>query len=133
MHRNLLVALVFVVGVVVGGLASAFAVSKHWQRSYAEFYAIGVQGQAFTAIQIHRGKEQDLFRGAMESLPAYVLAITGALPETDATQPTLELVREAYAVTDLPIPTEIQSIIRTLPEESLERNCSPPEPADPKG
>ena len=133
MRRSVLLASVFVTGVVVGGLGSAFAVSKHWQHRFAEFYAIGVQSQAFTAIQIHRGQEMDLFQNAMESLPAYVLAITDALPETDSTQPTLQLVREAYTVTDLPIPSEIQPVLHNLPERPPGNNCSPPDSADPKG
>lgn len=125
MRQRTKLVLVFIAGLVLGAVAAGALVGRHWMRSFADWYALGVAEQAGIAIEIHRGREAELAERVTAALPGYVVALDGELAGSPLAEQALWMVEEAYELSGTPVPPAIEGILDALPPKPP-GCCRPP-------
>ena len=123
MRRGATIALTLVGGLLLGALAGAFFVGRHWQRNFADWYVLEVADQANVAREIYSGREERLADGILASLPSYVRSLRGDLAKGEGSAWALWIVSDVYKAAGTPPPAELQEIFEVLPER---QSCKRP-------
>ena len=118
--KKLRMPLVFIVGVLLGGLVTFVVAGKANQRLWARCVATGVMEQAFIATELRTQRQDDLQKRAEANLVPAVLAIhqhkeLHSVPES---QTALRAVKDFYEMNDVPIPKEISRILAAIPSRA---------------
>ena len=113
------VFLIFVVGLVLGSVATFIIVGKITQRQFAVQYSTDLIEQAVLAGELRANKQEEIAKRIETRLPSYVLAIhqNKELRDAPNAQQALWRVKEFYVVNSLVVPNEISGILNELPPE----------------
>jgi hypothetical protein len=125
MNSKVKAFLIFVVGLVVGSIATFIVIGKITQRQFALQYSTDVIEQAVLAIELRANKQEELAKRIETRLPSYVLAIHQNPELRDAPNAQLALwrVKEFYIVNSIAVPDEISGILNNLPAEPPTSCC----------
>ena len=118
--KKLRMPLVFIVGVLLGGLVTFVVAGKANQRLWARCVATGVMEQAFIATELRTQRQDDLQKRAEANLVPAVLAIHQhkELQSVPESQTALRAVKDFYEMNDVPIPQEISRILAAIPSRA---------------
>lgn len=117
MKPSLGLVLLFLSGVAVGGTVIGVAVSRSYQKLYADQYVIGVRDQANVALSIRAGRQKVLADRIEASLPSYVMAIHDNFGGNANATDSLWMIKAYYERNNRPVPAEISPILTSLPPQ----------------
>ncbi len=120
MFRKFKMPLVFVVGVVLGGIVTFVLAGKANQRLWARCVATGVMEQAFIATELRTSRQDDLRKRAEANLVPAVLAIHQhkELQSVPESQTALRVVKDFYEINGVAVPQEIAGILNAIPSRA---------------
>jgi hypothetical protein len=104
-------------GFVLGVLAMWFVVEQTTVKVFENQYLVGVMDQANVALHIREGKQLALLTNIEASLPSYVLAVDAGFKGHEDSTDALWMVKAYYQRSNLEIPSEIRTIMDSLPPE----------------
>jgi hypothetical protein len=104
-----------VAGFVLSVVAMWFVVKQTTVKVFANQYLIGVMDQANVALHIRAGKQMTLLTNIEAALPSYVLAVDQGFRGHAGSTNALWMVKAYYDRNQVRIPSEIQSILDSLP------------------
>lgn len=117
MKRSLGLVLLFLSGIAIGGMVIGVAVSRSYQKLYADQYVIGIRDQANVALSIRAGRQKVLADRIEASLPSYVIAIHDNFGGNENATDSLWMIKAYYERNNRPVPAEISPILTALPPQ----------------
>lgn len=116
MENKTKTGLIFMVGLLVGALATFIIFGKMNQRLYARSYAHSVIEQAFLATELRAHRQDELQKRIEANLPSAVLGIHQhkVLQSVPESQTALRSVKDFYVINAVPFPKEIANILNDL-------------------
>ena len=125
MNSKVKAFLIFVVGLVLGSVATFIVIGKITQRQFAVQYSADVIEQAVLAIELRADKHEEIAQRIETRLPSYILAIhqNKELRDAPNAQQALWRVKEFYTVNSIAVPNEILGILNDIPAEPPTSCC----------
>jgi len=107
--------LVFVAGLLIGGVSAGMFVASNWKRHFRDSYLMGVAGQAYAAGEIYAGRSKQLADRIRGNLPGYVHALEDHFPGGQGRNGTYWMVSDVYKLSETEVPTDLKPILASLP------------------
>ncbi|MGV3774412.1 MAG: hypothetical protein ACO1QB_16040 [Verrucomicrobiales bacterium] len=104
-------------GLLVGIASMYFMVAKTTARAFDGLYLAGVMDQAVVALHIQAGTADQLLSNIERSLPGYVEAVHREFRTHPNSTNALWMIKAFYLRNEIPIPSEIKSILDSLPQK----------------
>src|SRR5258708_4035501 len=102
-------------GFVLGVVAMWILVKQTTVKVFANQYLVSVMDQANVALHIRAGKQMTLLTNIEAALPSYVLAVDEGFRGYAGSTNALWMVKAYYERNKIEIPSEIRSIMDSLP------------------
>lgn len=116
MRPSVRYGLVFFGGLVVGiTVAWTFVAWQMWNRNLANWYVMGLAGQAYTAREIYVGRSKQRADRIRGTLPTYVRTVEREFRGAEGRDGTYWMVSDVYKASGAEVPTELKPILASLP------------------
>lgn len=117
MNKLMKFTLVFIGGLLAGGVATFIVLGQMNFLEYRDYFMKSASEQVFIASQLCGNRERDLQSRAEANLPGIVLAIHNDKKLRNAADApfVLRQVRDFYELNSIPVPPEISGILNEIP------------------
>ncbi|MCB0396251.1 MAG: hypothetical protein KDD36_06340 [Flavobacteriales bacterium] len=109
--------ILFLIGIVLGGLVAGWLVSSSWKKQFEIDYCTDLLGLVNTASEIRFSRHADLGTYIESKLPMYVTVVDREFGQSEAAVSALTGVKNFYMMHSLPVPVEIKPILDALPAQ----------------
>jgi len=92
-----------------------FVVKQTTVKVFGNQYLVSVMDQANVALQIRAGKQMNLVTNIEAALPSYVISVDQGFRGLAGSTDTLWMVKAYYERNHIAVPSEIRSILDSLP------------------
>lgn len=115
MKQGVRVSMVFLAGLLVGGMVAAGFVAWRWNRDFQRFRISGIAEQALNAREIYAGRGRQSADRIRAALPSLVLGVERSRLGVDGREWTYWLVSDVYKESGMAVPAQLKPILAALP------------------